>query len=215
MLNVLLAIDQNLTSNGIKSMLQTSEEISIVDEASDTLELFAALQIHTDTNIILIDLAIEDEEAVCVVKKIRDFNDEVKVTMLSKNSNMKYISVLFNAGLCGYLPADIGGPELLFALNHVERTGKYLSTAFSEQLLDNLTVSSFAASITNHAGLFSEREMEVLQLIGEGLTNSEISEKIFLSKRTVEGHRQSLIDKTSSRNTAALVRYALLNRLIR
>ena len=61
---------------------------------------------------------------------------------------------------------------------------------------------------------FSMREMEVLHLIAEGLTNTEMSDKLFISKRTIEGHRQSLIDKTASKNTAALIRFAVLNGLV-
>ncbi|MNR30328.1 Oxygen regulatory protein NreC [compost metagenome] len=61
---------------------------------------------------------------------------------------------------------------------------------------------------------FSLRELEILQLIAEGLTNLEMSEKLFLSKRTIEGHRQSLLDKTGSKNSAALIRYGVINGLI-
>ncbi|MGY4385841.1 DNA-binding NarL/FixJ family response regulator [Pedobacter sp. UYP24] len=215
MLNILLAIDQTLVRDGIKMLLETSGGISIIDEASNLNELSSAIVNHIDADIILLDLDFINPDLPATIRRLRSLNKNAKLILLSSNTNLRLIASLFEAGLCGYLLKTIGKQELLFALNHVQKTGKYICTEFSSQLLEKLAISSqLAIDESARAALFSEREMEVLQLIGEGLTNVEISDKLFLSKRTVEGHRQNLIDKTESRNTATLIRYALINGLI-
>ncbi|MHA4895870.1 LuxR C-terminal-related transcriptional regulator [Pedobacter sp. PWIIR3] len=215
MLNVLLAIDQTLVRDGIKLLLESSGNIAVIDEASDVNELSFAIRNHINADIILLDLDLNQQELPNIIQKILDLNNKVKVVMLSSNANLKLIAALFEAGICGYLLKSVGKQELVFALNHVQKSGKYMCTEFSSKLLVKLALSPQSTiDETDYPTLFTDREMEVLQLIGEGLTNSEISEKLFLSKRTVEGHRQNLIDKTASRNTATLIRYALIKGLI-
>src|SRR5690606_4644350 len=114
-------------------------------------------------------------------------------------------------GASGYLLKNISSDELIFAIKHVSSGNQYLCSELSIKLLERVTKSSALTPIIDSNIEFSSREVEVLNLIAEGLTNLEMSEKLFLSKRTIEGHRQSLIEKTGSRNTAALIRFAVLN----
>jgi len=99
----------------------------------------------------------------------------------------------------------------------VAKGGRYLCEELTMKLVDKLINKEEAQSYKmDPAELsLSSREMEVLELLGEGLTNLEISKKLFLSKRTVEGHRQSLIDKTKSKNTPALIKFAIQNGLLK
>ncbi len=215
MLNVLLAVDQTLVRDGIKLLLETSGDITILDEASNLNELNFAIKNHINADIVLLDLDMLSSDSPVAISNLKRLNKKVKLIALSSNANLKLIANLFEVGLCGYLLKTIGKQELLFALNHVQKKGKYICTEFSARLLDKLAANSrLAIDESDQSVLFSEREKEVLQMIGEGLTNAEISDKLFLSKRTVEGHRQNLIEKTESRNTATLIRYALINGLI-
>ncbi|MDB5021564.1 MAG: Response regulator receiver protein, partial [Pedobacter sp.] len=138
-----------------------------------------------------------------------------RVVILSMHDNEKYVSQAFVEGASGYLLKSVSADEMNFSLKHVHSGGKYLCSELSMNMLGKLSqknVNSIADNISNIE--FSMREIEVLHLIADGLTNSEMSEKLFLSNRTIEGHRQSLIEKTNSKNTAALIRYAVLNGII-
>jgi DNA-binding NarL/FixJ family response regulator len=110
---------------------------------------------------------------------------------------------------------NVGSEELLFGIRHIMNTGsRYLCTELSMELLDRQLGRSFVFADDLPEVDLSRREIEILSLIAEGFTNQEIADRIFTSKRTVEGHRQNLIDKTQSRNSAALIRYAVLRGIV-
>jgi len=135
--------------------------------------------------------------------------------ILSMLDNEKYVAQAFSEGACGYLLKNVSSDELIFAIKHVSAGGKYLCSELSIRMLERLVNSSLSSpSVFEDVIDLSSREIEVLNLIAQGLTNHEMSEKLFLSKRTIEGHRQSLIEKTGSRNTAALIRYAVINGIV-
>jgi len=139
----------------------------------------------------------------------------VKVLFLSMMNNEKYIAQAFTEGASGYVLKNAGADELIFSLRQVGNGNRYLCTELALNLLDRSLQENTVFTSTRESKIdFSQREIEVLHLIAEGLTNTEIAEKIFISKRTVEGHRQSLLEKTGSKNTATLIRFAVLNGFI-
>jgi DNA-binding NarL/FixJ family response regulator len=132
------------------------------------------------------------------------------------HNDMSYVTEAFARGASGYLLKECSPEELLFAIKYIARNGQYLSAELAVKL-PGLYSAVFAASKSAPLSdiQFTERELEVMRLIGEGMTNNEISDYLFLSKRTVEGHRQSLLEKTGCRNTAVLVKFAVQNGLIK
>src|SRR5690606_7171141 len=109
----------------------------------------------------------------------------------------------------------VSADELLFSLKHVNVGGKYLCSELSLRLLERLLRPNRNSIVNDGAVIqFSMREIEILQLLSEGFTNHDIADKLFISKRTVEGHRQNMIEKTEVKNTAALIRYAVLNGVV-
>ncbi|MCX2453445.1 response regulator transcription factor [Pedobacter sp. PLR] len=215
MLQVLLAEDHNIVRNGIKMLLETDEDINVVAEAVNGVEALAYLATGKKVDIVLADINMPEVDGMMLLKAMKEMNSSTLIVMLSMHDNEKYVTQAFSAGAVGYLLKSVGAEELIFALKHVNAGGKYLCSELSMRLLEKCSQNG-----TRHVVYpelvhdFSDREIEILALIAEGLTNIEISERIFISKRTVEGHRQALIDKTGSRNTAALIHYAMLNGLI-
>ena len=131
------------------------------------------------------------------------------------HDNEKYVAQAFLDGASGYLLKNVSADELIFALKHTHKGGKYLFSELAIRMLEKLVHHGHNSIHTTESQVdFSIREIEVLHLIAEGLTNNEMSDKLFISKRTIEGHRQSLIEKTGARNTAALIRYAVLNGIV-
>ncbi|WP_316752448.1 response regulator transcription factor [Pedobacter gandavensis] len=215
MLQVLLAEDHNIVRNGIKMLLETDEGINVVAEAVNGVEALAYLATGKKVDIVLADINMPEVDGMMLLKAAKEMNSSALIVMLSMHDNEKYVTQAFSAGAVGYLLKSVGAEELIFALKHVNAGGKYLCSELSMRLLEkcsqNATANAVRAEVTHG---FSDREVEILALIAVGLTNVEISERLFISRRTVEGYRQGLIEKTGSKNTAALVHYAVLNRLI-
>lgn len=217
MVNILLVEDHTLVRNGIKMLLETRREWDVAAEAGDGESALSILAEHAAIDLVITDININGMDGITLTQQIRARYPDIKVIMLSMLSDTAHVTKSFESGAQAYLIKTSDYNELLFAIPHVMNGGKYICEAIAFDLLrqvrefDN-TVKKSSSSIQ---GLdLSEREAEILQLIGDGYTNNEIANKLFLSKRTVEGHRQNLIDKTQVKNSAQLVKYAVKNGLI-
>ena len=215
MLNLILAEDHNIVRNGIRMLLESDKDISIAGEAVNGREVLDMIASGIKADIVLADINMPELDGISLIKELKQSSPETRIVMLSMLDNEKYVSQAFSEGASGYLLKNVSADELVFALKHVSIGGKYLCSELSIRLLDKLMQSSvIPINQTNPQIDFSMREIEILHLIAEGLTNNEMSDKLFISKRTIEGHRQSLIEKTGSRNTAALIRFAVLSGIV-
>ena len=215
MIQVLLAEDHNIVRNGIKMLLGSDKEIHVAGEATNGKEALDFISNNEGIDVILADINMPELDGISLIKEAYNLKPDIKVVILSMHDNDKYVSQAFQEGASGYLLKSVSADEMIFSLKHVKAGGKYLCSELSIKMLDKLSQKSVNSVSENVSNIeFSMREIEVLHLIADGLTNSEMSEKLFLSKRTIEGHRQSLIEKTGSKNTAALIRYAVLNGII-
>lgn len=211
-MKIILAEDHVIVRNGIKILLESQPEISVVAEAANGLEVLSYFENGGDGDIVLADINMPEMDGISLTKELNFLKPQVHVIILSMLDNEKYVAQAFMEGASGYLLKSIGADELAFALKWVSKGGQYLCAELSQKLLGQLIKNvSRQAEEQNLQIDFSLREMEVLNLIAEGYTNNEMADKLFLSKRTVEGHRQALIDKTGSKNTAALIRFAIQN----
>lgn len=214
MISILLAEDHNIVRNGIKMLLEADEQIKVVGEAVNGLDVMKQVATHP-IDIILADINMPEMDGMQLLKELKDKHPQVKVMLLSMHDHEKYVMEAFKNNADGYLLKNIGADELIFAIKFVHQGRKYLCSELTMLLMDNLLKSKqYLTAMPDNDIDFSLRELEILQLIAEGLTNLEMSEKLFLSKRTIEGHRQSLLDKTGSKNSAALIRYGVLHGLI-
>lgn len=216
MINVVLAEDHNVVRNGIKSLLENEQDLQVVAEATNGSEVLDLLEKGINTDIILTDINMPKMTGIEMTALVNEKFPNVKVIILSMLDHEKYIIEAFKAGASGFILKNVTKDELVFALKHVRLNNeKYICSELALRLLDKLINKPDVAVPDELSDLdLSKREVEVLVLIAEGYTNQEIADKLFTSKRTIEGHRQNLIDKTNSRNTAALIRYAILSGLI-
>ncbi|WP_449437113.1 response regulator [Pedobacter steynii] len=215
MINVLLAEDHTIVRNGIRMLLEMDKDIHISAEAVNGSQVLDYLSKSEKPDVILADINMPELDGISLLKELKILDPNVNVVMLSMHDNERYIYQSFTEGACGYLLKNVSADELIFAIKHVHNGGRYLCSELSMNMLDKLANSGVPViDIPDNQIDLSTREIEILHLIAEGLTNTEMSDKLFISKRTVEGHRQSLIEKTGSRNTAALIRYAILNGFI-
>lgn len=214
MINIILAEDHNIVRNGIKMLLESNEQIRVLGEGINGVEVLKLLA-SGEVDIILADINMPEMDGIQLLREVKAKYPKIKIMMLSMHDHEKYVMEAFKNGADGYLLKNIGADELIFAVKFVHQGRRYLCAELTMALMDNVLRSKqYLTGIPDHEIDFSLRELEILQLIAEGLTNLEMSEKLFLSKRTIEGHRQSLLDKTGSKNSAALIRYGVLHGLI-
>jgi DNA-binding NarL/FixJ family response regulator len=135
----------------------------------------------------------------------------IKTVILTMFDNENYVLDAFNSGVDGYLLKNVSTEELMFALSHIHRNNRYICSDLSMRML---SLASHKNNLTDCMVDFSKRETEVLSLIAQGYTNKEIADKLYTSRRTVEGHRQTMINKANVRNSAELIRFAVKNSLI-
>ncbi len=213
MIKVILAEDHNIVRNGIKLLLDTQPDISVVAEASNGQQVLDLINDGQEVDIVLADLNMPKLDGIGLIDKLKSIAPNTKIIILTMLDNDKYISQAFGEGACGYLLKNLGEDELVFALKSVQGGNRYICTELSLRLLDEMLKNADYQKEKENIDL-SSRELEVLSLIAEGYTNREMGEKLFLSKRTIEGHRQALLDKTHTKNTAMLIRFAHKNNYI-
>ncbi|MGJ1435515.1 response regulator [Sphingobacterium siyangense] len=211
MIKILLVEDHMVVRNGIKLLLESQEGFEVVGEASNGKEALDFLKANSVPDIVLTDISMDEMDGMELLQVLNKQYSSIKVVILSMLNQINYVIEAFESGLAGYLVKNVGYNELLFGLNHIANGGRYMSEEIAMILLDQVRSGQSYAQIPGEWQTdfdISERELEVLKLIAEGYTNVEIADKIFLSKRTVEGHRQNLIDKAGVKNTAHLVKFA-------
>lgn len=151
-----------------------------------------------------------------MIEQLKETVPHIRIIVLSMLDNEKFIIKAFRAGASAYLLKNAAGEELVFAVHHVYGGGEYVCAEVSMRLLRRLVKIPDLMSDDLPSDLqLSERDLEVLHLIAEGHTNQEMADKLFTSKRTVEGYRQQLMNKTGTRNTAALINFAFTHNLIK
>ncbi len=218
LIKIVLTEDHKIVRSGIRSLLENEEDIEIVAEASngsELLELFESGNVNANEVLLITDINMPGVNGIDMIPGLLQTYPNLRTVVLSMLSNEKYVLKAFKSGANGYMLKNVSSEELLFGIRHIMNNGeRYLCTELSIELLDRQLGRSYVFTDDLPEVDLSKREMEILSLIAEGFTNQEIADKIFTSKRTVEGHRQNLIDKTQSRNSAALIRYAVLRGIV-
>ncbi|NEU07552.1 response regulator transcription factor [Flavihumibacter sp. R14] len=215
MIRVLLAEDHNIVRNGIRSLLDSESDIKVMGEAANGKEAIRVLEENTPVNLIILDLNMPGIAGSELIKYISSNFKDLKILILSMSDHEKYVSESFNAGADGYLLKNVSKDELVFAVKHLMVGGQYICSELSLRMLAKISSHEVAQAEPDGFADFTKRELEVLKLIAEGFTNNEIAEKLFTSRRTVEGHRQSLIEKTGVSNSASLIMHAFRNGIIK
>ncbi|SUJ14005.1 Nitrogen regulation protein C [Sphingobacterium spiritivorum] len=215
-IRIILAEDHLVVRNGIKLLLDSQENFEVVGEVGSGKEVLDLLTSGTEADILITDLSMHNIDGLQLLKEIESRNIALKVIVLTMLDCDQHVAKSFQSGAKAYLVKNVAAEEMIFCINHVAKGGRFLCEELTMKFIDKLIEKSVTQPTKiDPAELdLSSRELEVLELLGEGLTNLEISKRLFLSKRTVEGHRQSLIDKTKSKNTPALIKFAILNGLI-
>jgi DNA-binding NarL/FixJ family response regulator len=214
-IRLILVDDHTIIRDGIKALLKDKEDIQVVGEASNGKELLDMLA-ATPADVVMMDVNMPEMDGFETTAYLKEHNENIKVLVLSMLDHESYISKILNAGASGYMLKNTGREELVCGIRIVASGGQFICSTVALNLLKKLQNPNYKPATTEEKPTrdLSQREVEILKLIADGLTNAEIADKIFTSKRTVETHRQNIIEKTKAKNTAALIKYAISKGII-
>ena len=208
--------DHLLFRRGMIQILSQIEDFEIILEASNGKEFLEKLE-EKSIDVVLLDIQMPEMGGIEVTKILRQKDDEFpKIIILSMHDEDQYIFQLLEIGANGYLLKDTDPDEVELAIRKVHGQGIYFTDLVSRVMLKKATLKKQARSgkFFNYKKDLSERELEILTLICQGNTTSEIANCVCLSPRTIEGHRTRIMEKLHVKNTASLVAYSVKNELI-
>ncbi len=217
MIKILLVDDHEVVRNGISLLLESNPSFYIIGEVGSAEEALLFIEQQDMPDFILSDINMSGMDGISLVRIVKKIYPQIKIAILSMIEEIDKVAEAFDAGSEGYLSKSNDFEELLFGIAHIAGGNKYISAFLSVRILEvyrNIVPDPVDKSAVLHHYDITERELDVLVLISEGFTNGEIADRIFLSKRTVEGHRQRLMEKTKTKNTADLVRFGFQKMLL-
>ena len=208
-LRVLIADDHRLVRDGLQALISTSADMVVVGQAEDGRQaLRYTKQLQPD--VVLMDFAMPRLNGLGALRQIRAAGLNTQVIFLSAYGDDDRVQKVLQAGASGYILKDSPGHEVLNGIRHARQHSYYFSPAISSRLLVAFRHSVVSPGASESAKpKLTERENEILQLIAEGQMNKEIAEELKISIKTVEKHRQHLMDKLNIHETAGLTRYAI------
>lgn len=209
-IKIILADDHRLFREGIRKLLENSEEIKIVAEASSGKELLEAYK-NTDHDIIVTDISMPEGTGTEIIEQISSDDQKVKVLFLSMHTSDEYIYYAIKSGGQGFVSKGITQKDLVDVIKRINDGETYylgLTEDECEVIIKRYDLKNDIK--TSHSNdLLSQREVEVINLIGEGRTSNEIADQLYLSKRTVDNHRASIMSKLDLKNLPELLKFAI------
>jgi DNA-binding NarL/FixJ family response regulator len=213
-IRVLLVDDHAILREGLRALLALAGDIEVVGEAGDGREAVDAAQ-RLKPDVILMDVAMPVMDGLEATLEIRRELPQCKVLILTQHDNKEYIFPILRAGAAGYVLKKAAGSELVSAIHAVYEGGAFLHPSVARAVVEGYVGRN--GEHGEHEGLekLSEREIQVLKLVAEGHSNQEIADMLFLSVKTVMGHRANVMQKLGLHNRTELVKYAIRQGLVR
>ncbi len=215
-IKIVLVDDEELFRKGISFLLEREKNMDIIFEASDGSELIDFLRTTTSLpDIIITDLKMPVINGVEATKIIHKEFPEIKIIALTSYDTKSFIANMIQVGAVSYLVKNTTPKEVIDTINEVATNGFFYNQNVINVIEEGLLESGQKLRSNVDKDFLTSREKEVLHLICKQLSTVQIGEKLFLSPRTVEGHRNSLLLKTESKNAAGLVVFAIQNKIFK
>jgi two-component system response regulator NreC len=213
-IHIILTEDHQILRDGVKSLI-ASENIKITGEASTGAELWKLLE-SEKPDIILMDISLPDTSGIELTRLLSERFPEIKVLILSMYTDESFINQAIKSGAKGYLHKNTTREEMLIAIDTVYSGNDFYSDNISKIILKSYIEKAKlnAEELLNPHEVLSKREIEILTMFAEGFINKEIADKLFISIRTVESHKNHIMQKLNLKTQVELVKYAIRHNLI-
>ena len=216
MIRIALVDDHSLFRKGLKVLLASRPDFNIVADVGSGEEFLSALM-QVQPDVVFMDYAMPEMNGAETTRRALELFPDLKVITLSMFGDNAYYSDMMSSGAKGFLLKDSEFNEVVEAVETVYGGGTYFSASLLESLSYSMRSTGAAGNVSDdiaEVDRLSEREIEVLVAICQGLSTQEIADKLFISKRTVDKHRANILEKSGCKNTASLVVYAIRNEFV-
>ena len=209
MVKILIADDHAVVRRGLRQIINDEPDFEVVAEAQNGHEVLDQLD-KVDCNVLVLDITMPDKNGLAVLQEVKATRPRLPILILSMHPEDQFALRALKLGASGYLTKESAPEELVGALRKVTNGGKYISSTLAEQLVAEIGSDSPRPSPER----LSEREFQVLRMIAQGKTISQIAEDMGLSVKTVSTYRTRLLQKMKMKTNAELVRYAVQHGLV-
>lgn len=204
-MRILLVDDHEMMRQGLRAILERNDALTVIAEAASGREAVRlAHQKHPD--IVIMDVAMPDMNGIEATRAIRAAHPETKLVALSSHADRRYVQAILEAGASGYVLKANAYEELLRAIDAASHGRKYLCPEITADVIQSALQQSTAGSVYEILGV---REREVLQLLAEGLTSSQIAQRMGVATTTIDTHRRNIMRKLDLHSVAELTKYAI------
>jgi DNA-binding NarL/FixJ family response regulator len=209
MIRVVIADDHTIMRDGLKHLLGAAGDIEVAGEARNGLEVIERVR-DLKFDILLMDMSMPGKSGIELIRQVRSEKPKLRILVLSMHEEQQYAVRAIRAGAAGYLTKESASLQLVEAIRKVAAGGAFISAEVAQQLALGAMPD---ATGPLHATL-SDREYQILLLIANGKSISEIAEQLFLSVKTVSTHKSNILQKMNMSTQGELIRYALTHRLV-
>jgi len=212
-IGVLLVDDHTVVRQGLRALLAAEEDIEVLGEAENGRQA-VMLARKTPPDVVVMDVAMPLLNGLEATRQILQFTPNTKVLVLTSYGDDECVEQLMHAGAAGYLIKQTAANDLLKAIREVQRGNAFFSPAIAKRLRDQCRQAFSGGQPAKKSIELTSRESEVLQLIAEGSSNKQIASELSISIKTVEKHRQQVMNKLNIHDVAGLTRYAISKGLV-
>lgn len=215
-IRVLIVDDHRLLRDGLAALLNQAEDIQVVGSVPSGEEAISVIPSLTP-DVVLMDIMMGGMTGIEATRWIKEQDNQVKVILISSEIKKELVTAGIQCGIDGYLPKDVDQNILQEAIRTVKNGGRYFNEAITNLVFEDfyqkkkLTNTNGKVTLPND---LTKREQEVLALVASGKSNQEVADDLFISIKTVDTHKNHILDKLGLKNTAELVKYAIKNNLI-
>ncbi len=212
-IKLILVDDHPIVRDGLKVLLMNVPNVEVIGEAADSIELFELLK-SNHPDILLMDISMPNLSGIEITEKLNADESPIKIIMFTADASDESVFDALKAGALGYLPKNAKRVEILEAINKVYEGEEYLAESITSTVLKTY-ISRARRSEPDKNIELSKREIEIVELFSEGLTYKEIANHLYISTRTVESHKNNILEKLELKTIVDLVKYAIRNGIIK
>jgi DNA-binding NarL/FixJ family response regulator len=210
---IVIAEDHTILREGLRALLSSDPEFDVVGEADDGLDAIECVE-NLTPDLVLMDLSLPRMNGMDAIMEIKKRCPETRVLALTVHKTEEYILATLRAGADGYVLKDATHTELVMGIKSVLEGKPYLSPGVSDKVIEGYLEGRKTLRSDTPWDTLTQREREVLKLIGEGYKNKDIADYLYISVKTVEKHRANLMRKLDLHNTSALTAFAMEKGLV-